>query len=131
MKEDIILILKEYRDRVHNGNSDQAAKALGVNPPTFWRWINGKNTPKVETLSLAFDRLEARIYLPGEGIPGQQDMLKKIQIENDNLRKNLKKAEDERLRLEGEIRALSRRLDRYEASGQDASIGEREKHKIA
>lgn len=106
-------------------------KRWGLNPPTFWRWINGKNTPKVETLSLAFDRLEARIYLPGEGIPGQQDMLKKIQIENDNLRKNLKKAEDERLRLEGEIRALSRRLDRYEASGQDASIGEREKHKIA
>lgn len=51
MKEDIISILVEYRDKIHDGNTDLAAKALGVNAPTLWRWLNGKNVPKVESLN--------------------------------------------------------------------------------
>ena len=66
MKEDIIGILVEYRDKIHEGNTDRAAKALGVNVPTLWRWINGKNVPKVQSLSTAFDTLDARIVLPGK-----------------------------------------------------------------
>ena len=66
MKEDIISILVEYRDKIHEGNTDRAAKALGVNVPTLWRWLNGKNTPKVQSLSTAFDTLDARIVLPGK-----------------------------------------------------------------
>lgn len=77
MKEDIISILTEYRDRLYEGNSDQAARSLGVNPPTFWRWLNGVNVPKVDTISKAFDRINARIVLPGkDGVAEHQELEK-------------------------------------------------------
>lgn len=105
MKEDIIKILLEYRDRIYDGNSDQAAKSLGVNPPTFWRWLNGKNIPKVESISRAFDMLNATIVLPGKEEPlsnvrdRELEELRKenasLQRENVLLSKLVKKYEDE------------------------------------
>ena len=39
LKEDIQNILRKYKDTIHGGNNERAARALGVNAPTFWRWL--------------------------------------------------------------------------------------------
>ncbi len=63
-KDDAIRILIEYRDKVHGGNYSAAANALGIQPPTFWRWLNGGQLPRLTSLSIAFDALNARVSLP-------------------------------------------------------------------
>ena len=63
-KDDAIRILTEYRDKVHGGNYSAAANALGIQPPTFWRWLNGGQLPRLTSLSLAFDALNAKVSLP-------------------------------------------------------------------
>ena len=64
LEQDIIRILAEYTDTLFGGNKDRAARSLGVQPPTFWRWLNGKNIPKMESLVQPFNILKAKILLP-------------------------------------------------------------------
>lgn len=65
-QEDAVRILVEYRDKVHNGDSQSAATALGVTPPTFWRWCNNKNVPTLKAVAKAFDQLGAQIWTSDE-----------------------------------------------------------------
>ncbi len=66
LEQDIIRILAEYTDTLFGGNKDRAARSLGVQPPTFWRWLNGKNIPKMESLVQPFNILKAKIVLPSD-----------------------------------------------------------------
>ena len=66
LEQDIIRILAEYTDTLFGGNKDRAARSLGVQPPTFWRWLNGKNIPKMESLVQPFNILKAKILLPSD-----------------------------------------------------------------
>ena len=66
LEQDIIRILAEYTDTLFSGNKDRAARSLGVQPPTFWRWLNGKNIPKMESLVQPFNILKAKIILPSD-----------------------------------------------------------------
>ena len=77
LKEDIQNILRKYKDTIHGGNNERAAKALGVNAPTFWRWLSGKNVPRVETLEPVFEALHATITLP-EREPEHQDLARDV-----------------------------------------------------
>ena len=66
IRDDVIRILVEFRDKQHGGHAEKAAAALGVSAPTFSRWVNGVHIPKLETLLPVFEQLRAKISLPGE-----------------------------------------------------------------
>lgn len=89
LEQDIIRILAEYTDSLFGGNKDRAARSLGVQPPTFWRWLKGKNIPKIESLVQPFNILKARIVLPTDApsLLGQsEDIYKRnLELEKENL----------------------------------------------
>lgn len=97
IQTDLIRLLEEYRDKIHGGNAERAANALGVTPPTLSRWLNGVHIPRVETLIPVFDKLQARIVLPGENtsIDGldfvkYNEKMEALEKENHSLRENVK-----------------------------------------
>ena len=65
-QDEAVRVLIEYRDKVHDGDSQAAATALSVAPPTFWRRCNKKNVPTLKALAKAFDQLGAKVWVPGE-----------------------------------------------------------------
>lgn len=52
--EQTIGVLNAYRDRLHGGNSEAAARGLGVPGSTFWRWTHGKCSPDLDAVSKAW-----------------------------------------------------------------------------
>lgn len=66
--DDIQRILRKYCDEFYGGNIAVAAEELNVKHTTLWRWINGKSSPKIDTLIPVFKKLNARILLPSEAI---------------------------------------------------------------
>lgn len=67
LEDDVVKILIEYRTRYFDGNNAEAAKALGVNAPTLWRWIERENVPRINSLTKAFNALGARVVIPSAG----------------------------------------------------------------
>lgn len=65
-QDEAVRVLVEYRDKVHDGDSQAAATALSVAPPMFWRWCNKKNVPTLKAIAKAFDQLGAKVWVPGE-----------------------------------------------------------------
>lgn len=110
IKDDLMRILVQYRDRQHGGNSAEAAAALGVSPPTLWRWLNGKSLPKIETLLPVFQALGARIHVPGEVVerPATEDSALKEHLAK--LRKELKESAHHKSMLEGQVALLKDQL---------------------
>ena len=86
LEQDIIRILAEYTDTLFGGNKDRAARSLGVQPPTFWRWLNGKNIPKMESLVQPFNILKAKILLPSD-VSTETNQLQDISQRNLELEK--------------------------------------------
>ena len=89
LEQDIIRILAEYTDTLFGGNKDRAARSLGVQPPTFWRWLNGKNIPKMESLVQPFNILKAKILLPSD-VSTETNQLQDIYKRNLELEKENK-----------------------------------------
>lgn len=61
LDNEIKKILEEYCNKVHGGSQEKASQALGISKPTFWRWINLKARPKIETLIPVFEALDLTI----------------------------------------------------------------------
>lgn len=61
LEEEIKKILKRFRDTKCGGKGKIAAQFLGVTEPTFSRWVNDGSIPKIQTLIVPFERLNARI----------------------------------------------------------------------
>lgn len=58
-------VLKEF-----NGNSAAAAASLGVNPVTFWGWMQGTRRP-ARVLYEAIDKAGGVLLIPGEPRPDE------------------------------------------------------------
>ena len=112
LEQDIIRILAEYTDSLFGGNKDRAARSLGVQPPTFWRWLKGKNIPKIESLVQPFNILKARIVLPTDApsLLGQsEDIYKRnLELEKENLELKSRIAElnEYRIKWEGHLETV-------------------------
>ena len=66
LEQDIIRILAEYTDTLFGGNKDRAARSLGVQPPTFWRWLSSKKHSQNGKPRQPFNILKAKILLPSD-----------------------------------------------------------------
>ena len=109
LEQDIIRILAEYTDTLFGGNKDRAARSLGVQPPTFWRWLNGKNIPKMESLVQPFNILKAKILLPSDVSTETnqlQDIYKRnleLEKENIELKAQVEELKAYRIKWEGHL----------------------------
>ena len=119
LEQDIIRILTEYTNTVFDGNKDRAAKSLGVQAPTFWRWLKGKHIPKIESLIQPFNILNARIFLPGD-LPDidqtQKELLRRIselEKENSILKIKNEKLNEYRIKWEGYIESIQAKNSTY------------------
>lgn len=126
LEQDIIRILAEYTDTLFGGNKDRAARSLGVQPPTFWRWLNGKNIPKMESLVQPFNILKAKILLPSDVSTETnqlQDIYKRnleLEKENIELKAQVEELKAYRIKWEGHLeslRAQSGTSERIEKTG--------------
>ena len=112
LEQDIIRILAEYTDTLFGGNKDRAARSLGVQPPTFWRWLNGKNIPKMESLVQPFNILKAKILLPSDVSTETnqlQDIYKRnleLEKENIELKAQVEGLKAYRIKWEGHLESL-------------------------
>ena len=112
LEQDIIRILAEYTDTLFGGNKDPAARSLGVQPPTFWRWLNGKNIPKMESLVQPFNILKAKILLPSDVSTETnqlQDIYKRnleLEKENIELKAQVEELKAYRIKWEGHLESL-------------------------
>lgn len=112
LEQDIIRILAEYTDTLFGGNKDRAARSLGVQPPTFWRWLNGKNIPKMESLVQPFNILKAKILLPSDVSTETnqlQDIYKRnleLEKENIELKAQVEELKAYRIKWEGHLESL-------------------------
>ncbi|WP_279141232.1 hypothetical protein [Bilophila wadsworthia] len=112
LEQDIIRILAEYTDTLFGGNKDRAARSLGVQPPTFWRWLNGKNIPKIESLVQPFNILKAKIVLPSDVSTETnqlQDIYKRnleLEKENIELKAQVEELNAYRIKWEGHLESL-------------------------
>ncbi|MBS5455596.1 MAG: hypothetical protein KHX83_09110 [Bilophila sp.] len=112
LEQDIIRILAEYTDTLFGGNKDRAARSLGVQPPTFWRWLNGKNIPKMESLVQPFNILKAKILLPSDVSTETnqlQDIYKRnleLEKENIELKTQVEELKAYRIKWEGHLESL-------------------------
>ena len=112
LEQDIIRILAEYTDTLFGGNTDRAARSLGVQPPTFWRWLNGKNIPKMESLVQPFNILKAKILLPSDVSTETnqlQDIYKRnleLEKENIELKAQVEELKAYRIKWEGHLESL-------------------------
>ena len=112
LEQDIIRILAEYTDTLFGGNKDRAARSLGVQPPTFWRWLNGKNIPKLESLVQPFNILKAKILLPSDVSTETnqlQDIYKRnleLEKENIELKAQVEELKAYRIKWEGHLESL-------------------------
>ena len=112
LEQDIIRILTEYTDTLFGGNKDRAARSLGVQPPTFWRWLNGKNIPKMESLVQPFNILKAKILLPSDVSTETnqlQDIYKRnleLEKENIELKAQVEELKAYRIKWEGHLESL-------------------------
>lgn len=112
LEQDIIRILTEYTDTLFGGNKDRAARSLGVQPPTFWRWLKGKNIPKLESLIQPFNILKAKIILPSDASPEThqlQDIYKRnleLEKENIELKEKVEELKAYKIKWEGHIESL-------------------------
>ena len=112
LEQDIIRILAEYTDTLFGGNKDRAARSLGVQPPTFWRWLNGKNIPKMESLVQPFNILKAKILLPSD-VSTETNQLQDIytrnlelEKENIELKTQVEELKAYRIKWEGHLESL-------------------------
>ena len=112
LEQDIIRILAEYTDTLFGGNKDRAARSLGVQPPTFWRWLNGKNIPKMESLVQPFNILKAKILLPSDVSTETnqlQDIYKRnleLEKENIELKAQVEELKAYRIKWEGHLESV-------------------------
>ena len=112
LEQDIIRSLAEYTDTLFGGNKDRAARSLGVQPPTFWRWLNGKNIPKMESLVQPFNILKAKILLPSDVSTETnqlQDIYKRnleLEKENIELKAQVEELKAYRIKWEGHLESL-------------------------
>ena len=112
LEQDIIRILAEYTDTLFGGNKDRAARSLGVQPPTFWRWLNGTNIPKMESLVQPFNILKAKILLPSDVSTETnqlQDIYKRnleLEKENIELKAQVEELKAYRIKWEGHLESL-------------------------
>lgn len=112
LEQDIIRILAEYTDTLFGVNKDRAARSLGVQPPTFWRWLNGKNIPKMESLVQPFNILKAKILLPSDVSTETnqlQDIYKRnleLEKENIELKAQVEELKAYRIKWEGHLESL-------------------------
>ena len=112
LEQDIIRILAEYTDTLFGGNKDRAARSLGVQPPTFWRWLNGKNIPKMESLVQPYNILKAKILLPSDVSTETnqlQDIYKRnleLEKENIELKAQVEELKAYRIKWEGHLESL-------------------------
>ena len=112
LEQDIIRILAEYTDTLFGGNKDRAARSLGVQPPTLWRWLNGKNIPKMESLVQPFNILKAKILLPSDVSTETnqlQDIYKRnleLEKENIELKAQVEELKAYRIKWEGHLESL-------------------------
>lgn len=112
LEQDIIRILAEYTDTLFGGNKNRAARSLGVQPPTFWRWLNGKNIPKMESLVQPFNILKAKILLPSDVSTETnqlQDIYKRnleLEKENIELKAQVEELKAYRIKWEGHLESL-------------------------
>ena len=112
LEQDIIRILAEYTDTLVGGNKDRAARSLGVQPPTFWRWLNGKNIPKMESLVQPFNILKAKILLPSD-VSTETNQLQDIyqrnlelEKENIELKAQVEELKAYRIKWEGHLETV-------------------------
>lgn len=112
LEQDIIRILAEYTDTLFGGNKDRAARSLGVQPPTFWRWLNGKNIPKMESLVQPFNILKAKILLPSD-VSTETNQLQDIyqrnlelEKENIELKAQVEELKAYRIKWEGHLETV-------------------------
>lgn len=108
LEKDIIQLLERFRDTQCAGKAYKAAEHLGVPPATFSRWITGTNLPKVESLILPFERLNARIVL-GES-EDNEDLKKQVEELNAALVEQKLYYSDELIKAKTEIIELQRAL---------------------
>ena len=112
LEQDIIRILAEYTDTLFGGNKDRAARSLGVQPPTFWRWLNGKNIPKMESPVQPFNILKAKILLPSD-VSTETNQLQDIyqrnlelEKENIELKAQVEELKAYRIKWEGHLETV-------------------------
>lgn len=96
LEREIIQLLESFRDIYCGGKAKKAAEYLGVPPSTFSRWITGANLPKVETLIIPFERMNARIIVTGNS--GENEILERkcheLEMEIECLQKILETKEE-------------------------------------
>ncbi len=75
MEEDVRHILEKILEQ-NAGNKKAAAKALGVNPMTFWGWMEGTRNPS-HILFKALDAAGARLLAPWDNHEAQMEQKEK------------------------------------------------------
>ena len=109
----------------HGGNKAAAAASIGVNPVTFWGWVNSKRGLN-PALCQAIDRAGAILLIPGDNLPTagstqpqahrQQEGASQRIIDFEStiakLQAELAETRSERDMARGEVRALERQLAR-------------------
>lgn len=68
--EKSIQIVKDYIERIYNGNMSAAAAFFGVNVHTLRRWVLGERAPSTVELGKALDAIGAKVLEPDEEMKG-------------------------------------------------------------
>ena len=120
--------IKELFNRLiaqHSGNNAAAAASIGVNPVTFWGWMNNKRGLN-HTLCQAIDRAGGILLIPGDSVPagggkqsqssvhqeGVSPRVAELESTVAKLQAELAATRTERDEARGEVRALERQLAR-------------------
>jgi transcriptional regulator with XRE-family HTH domain len=103
LEKEVKQLFKHFRDAQFGGKNSLAAEFLGVTEPTFSRWVNGVHIPKIETLIIPFERLNARIVI---GDSAENEALERKCRELESKLKDLQElleAKNEVIRLQAEL----------------------------
>ncbi|MDR2488748.1 MAG: hypothetical protein LBD42_04575 [Desulfovibrio sp.] len=105
LEKEIIQLLERFRDTQCGGKANRAAEYLGVTAATFSRWVTGTHLPKIESLIMPFERLNARIII-GDSTENEalERKCRELEIKLEDSQKLLE-AKDEVIRLQKELMA--------------------------
>lgn len=116
LEREIIQLLERFRDTQCGGKANRAADNLGITAATFSRWVTGTHLPKIESLIVPFNRLNARIIT---GDSAEEKALarrcRELEAKLEDLKK-LIEAKDEVIRLQKELMSTLKNAD-LEAEG--------------
>ena len=100
--------IKELFNRLiaqHSGNNAAAAASIGVNPVTFWGWMNNKRGLN-HTLCQAIDRAGGILLIPGDSVPAGGSTQPPTHGQLEGASQRVVELEAQVKELEAQVRAL-------------------------